>query len=206
MMSEITYLDGDKQEKKHHKRGKLGFFFGFLILSLVFGGGGVFLIGYFLPTKGDKQQVIDGFNKREKPEKIIVEESSAIIDATKKIGPSVVSIITTTNVMDFFGISNQKGGGTGFIITSDGLILTNKHVIEGANNLTVITRDGKSYKATVKATDPFNDLAIISIDAKDLPVIELGDSDKLEAGQHVIAVGNALGEFQNTVTSGVRSE
>lgn len=206
-MPRLTYMDEDESNlAKSVNKKNLRFFIGFLILSLIFGGAGGFLVGYFLPTKEAKEEAVKTITEKEKTEKLVLEESSAVIDAVKKVGPSVVSILTTSNVMDFWGdIIKQKGGGSGFIITSDGLILTNKHVVENTGELTVITRDGKSYKATVKATDPFNDLAVISIEAKNLPVVELGDSDKLEVGQYVIAIGNALGEFQNTVTVGVVS-
>jgi S1-C subfamily serine protease len=207
IMPRLTYMDEDESNlAKSVNKKNLRFFIGFLILSLIFGGAGGFLVGYFLPTREAKEEAVKTITEKEKTEKLVLEESSAVIDAVKKVGPSVVSILTTSNVMDFWGdIIKQKGGGSGFIITSDGLILTNKHVVENTGELTVITRDGKSYKATVKATDPFNDLAVISIEAKNLPVVELGDSDKLEVGQYVIAIGNALGEFQNTVTVGVVS-
>lgn len=139
-------------------------------------------------------------------EKIVLEESSKVIDAAKKITPAVVSITTSKNVQDFFGgVSQEQGGGTGFIITNDGLIVTNKHVAQAGDSLTVITSEGKSYDAKVAALDPTNDLAILKIDATGLPVVELGDSDALQIGQWVIAVGNALGELQNTVTVGVIS-
>jgi len=207
-MTEITYLDeGETAPTPPPKKSiGFGFFFGFLILSLIFGGAGGFLVGYFLPTKEAKQGVVNSATESTKKEKIVVEESSAIIDTVKKVGPAVVSIITTDNVMDFFGdVYQQKGGGTGFVLTSDGLILTNKHVLPSSGELTVVTRDGNKFKAQVRAVDPFTDLALISINAKNLPVVELGDSDLIEVGQHVVAIGNALGEFQNTVTSGVIS-
>lgn len=208
-MAKLTYLDEEGQERPLEdkaKRAPFGFFLGFLILSLIFGGAGGFLVGYFLPGKEAKREVIEKVTEKPKTEKLVIEESSAIIEAVKKVGPSVVSILTTANVMDFWGeMIQQKGGGSGFIITSDGLILTNKHVIENVSEFTVVTKDGKSYPGKKIASDPFNDLAIISIEAKNLPVVELGDSDKLEVGQHVVAIGNALGEFQNTVTSGVIS-
>ena len=139
-------------------------------------------------------------------EKLVLEESSAVIDAAKKVSPAVVSITTTANVQDFFGqVFQQEGGGTGFIITNDGLILTNKHVAEAGDTLKVLMSDGKSYDAKVAALDPTNDLAILKIEATGLPVVELGDSNALQIGQWVIAVGNALGELQNTVTVGVIS-
>lgn len=143
-----------------------------------------------------------------KKEKIVLEESSAVIDAVKKVSPSVVSITTSRDIQDFFTgqTFQEKGGGTGFILTSDGLIVTNRHVVQDANaKYTVLTSDGKSYDATVLSKDPFNDLAVIKIDAKGLKPVELGDSNALNSGQWVIAIGNALGEFQNTVTVGVVS-
>lgn len=140
-------------------------------------------------------------------ERIILEESSSVIEASKKVSPSVVSIVTERQVVDFFGnvLGQEKGGGTGFIITNDGLILTNKHVVSEDTSYKVVLTDGTTYDAEVKSIDPFFDLAVVKIEAKDLPVVELGDSDKLEIGQWVIAVGNALAEFQNTVTVGVIS-
>lgn len=140
-------------------------------------------------------------------DKVILEESSAVIDAVKKVSPSVVSIVTSTQVIDFFGrvIGEQAGGGTGFIITNDGLILTNKHVVQENTDYKVVLQDGTKYDAEVKSLDPFFDLAVVKINAKNLPVVELGGSKELSIGQWVIAVGNALGEFQNTVTVGVVS-
>ena len=101
----------------------------------------------------------------------------------------------------------EIGGGTGFIIFSeDGLILTNKHVVSDTEaEYTVITNDGEKYEAEVLARDPFNDIAILKVQASDLSEIKLGDSDTLKIGQTVIAIGNALGEYRNTVTKGVIS-
>jgi len=100
----------------------------------------------------------------------------------------------------------EVGGGSGFIISGDGLILTNKHVVADAKaSYTVFTNDGKKYDAKVLARDPSQDLAVIKIDASGLPTVELGDSDTLELGQTAIAIGNALGEYRNTVSVGVIS-
>ncbi len=152
---------------------------------------------------------IDGLlqNSPTRTDKIVLEESSAVIDAVKKVSPSVVSITITKDVQDFFGqVLTQKGGGTGFIISSDGLIATNKHVVSDAGaTYSVFTATGKEYSARVVSQDPFNDLAVVKIEASGLPVVEFGDSDKLQVGQYVIAIGNALGEFSNTVTLGVLS-
>lgn len=112
----------------------------------------------------------------------------------------------------------QIGGGTGFIISKDGTILTNKHVIvDEEADYTAITNDGEKYSVKILAKDPFQDLAILKIEPKkqidkdenvfekDFPVLTLGDSSNLEIGQSVIAIGNALGEFRNTVSVGVIS-
>jgi len=152
------------------------------------------------------------FPESQKVEKISVQEDSAVISSVKKVSPAVVSVSFTKDVQvvnPFYSQGEsvqQAGSGSGFIITSDGLIATNKHVanIEGAA-YSVITQDSKKYDAKVLATDPINDFAILKIEAKNLPTVEFGNSDDLSIGQKVIAIGNALGAFQNTVTTGVVS-
>jgi S1-C subfamily serine protease len=105
------------------------------------------------------------------------------------------------------GYQEQKvGGGTGFIISSDGLILTNKHVVSDPKaEYTVYLNDGRKFKTEVLALHPNDDLALIKISANNLPTLILGDSDKVKLGQFVVAIGNALAEFQNTVSFGVIS-
>jgi serine protease Do len=100
----------------------------------------------------------------------------------------------------------EVGSGSGFIISSNGLILTNKHVVlDRKASYTVFTNDGKKYDAKVLARDPSQDLAVLKIEGSGFPIVELGDSDTLELGQTAIAIGNALGEFRNTVSVGVIS-
>jgi serine protease Do len=102
--------------------------------------------------------------------------------------------------------TQEIGGGTGFIISEEGLILTNKHVVSDTEaDYTVITSNGTKYPAKVLATDTVNDIGIVKIEAKGLKPVELGDSDKLQIGQTVIAIGNTLSEYRNTVTKGVVS-
>ncbi len=97
----------------------------------------------------------------------------------------------------------EVGGGSGFIISSDGLILTNKHVVSDTSaDYTVFTNDGKKYTAKVLARHPTLDIALVKISATNLPTVELGDSSNLKLGQTSIAIGNALGEFRNTVSVG----
>ena len=207
-MPKISYLD-DKMPKKLKRGGT--FIVIFLILAFlmgIVGGVGSILI---LSSNSKLQQAIGIKGSTlnlttTKQEKLKLEESSAIIDSVKKVTPAVVSITTTQNVQDFFGqISQEEGGGTGFIVTNDGLILTNKHVAQAGQSLAVMDSNGKTYDAKIAALDPTNDLAILKIDASGLPVVDLGESNDLQIGQWVIAVGNALGELQNTVTVGVIS-
>lgn len=100
----------------------------------------------------------------------------------------------------------EVGGGTGFLINSEGYIITNKHVVlDEEAEYTVLMNDEQKYDAKVLARDPFNDLAVLKIEGKDFPSIELGDSTNLKVGQSVVAIGNALGEFRNTVSTGVIS-
>ncbi|MDD5032410.1 MAG: trypsin-like peptidase domain-containing protein [Patescibacteria group bacterium] len=100
----------------------------------------------------------------------------------------------------------EVGGGTGFIVSSDGYIVTNKHVVADEEaEYTVLMNDEKKYEARVLARDPATDLAILKIEGNNFPVVELGDSSNLKVGQTVIAIGNALGEFRNTVSTGVIS-
>lgn len=150
------------------------------------------------------------FTRREstgRTESITVEEQSATIDVVKDVSPSVVSITTIQSQLDFFGnVQKTKAAGTGFIVKDDGLILTNKHVVsDDEAEYSVFTSDGKEYKAAIEAVDPSFDIAFLKIDGKGLKTVKLGDSDKIEVGQNVIAIGNALGQYQNTVTTGVVS-
>ncbi len=157
-------------------------------------------------------------------------EESATIEAVKKVSPAVVSIVITKDLSKLYDFNNPNfpwfefgfpfgfrfsppqgkqeiGGGTGFVVDADkGYIITNKHVVADEQaEYSVLTNDGKRYDAKVLARDPFNDIAILQIKAKGLTAVELGDSDTLEMGQTVIAIGNALGEYRNTVTKGVVS-
>lgn len=98
------------------------------------------------------------------------------------------------------------GGGSGFLVGKNGLIATNKHVVSDANaERTVILNDNRKYIAEILCVDPVNDIAILKIDGTDLPYIDLGDAHRLELGEPVLAIGNALGLFKNTVSQGIVS-
>ena len=170
-------------------------------------------------------QVVEKIIEKEYQPQTTQEEK--IIQAVENVSPVVVSIIVTKDVkvLEEYWISpfeelplqipeyqekiekKELGGGTGFIVSEEGMILTNSHVVSDEEaDYTVFTNDGKKYPAKVLARDTFRDLAVIKIESqKSFPVAKLGDSDKLQIGQTVIAIGNALGEFRNTVSVGVIS-
>ena len=114
--------------------------------------------------------------------------------------------ITTEISTNYFGYTTTAAAsGSGFIITDDGYIVTNYHVIEGANKVKVTTYDDKSYDAEIIGSDQTNDIAVLKIDATGLEAVTLGDSDALSVGDDVVAIGNPLGELTFTLTSGVVS-
>ncbi|HTP56784.1 MAG TPA: trypsin-like peptidase domain-containing protein [Candidatus Paceibacterota bacterium] len=148
------------------------------------------------------------------------------IDAVKKVSPSVVSVavskylprmrdIGPAELFDPFMLNDAEdgagqkvkiGGGSGFVVHADGLILTNKHVVFDTDaEYSVVLNDGSEHPAKVLSRDPINDIAVLKIDAKGLPALELASSKDIELGQTVIAIGNALGLFSNTVSRGIVS-
>jgi serine protease Do len=149
-----------------------------------------------------------------------LDDQEATIRAIKKVMPAVVNIIVmdkkiTTTINLNTGEQTQKtdtvqkGSGTGFLISADGLILTNKHVVSVGDEKTaeykIVLNTGKRYYAQLIGKDPINDLAVLKIFDKNLPYAQLGDSDKLQIGSTVIAIGNTLGRYQNSATKGIVS-
>lgn len=155
--------------------------------------------------------------------KPVIDYENAVIAAVESANPAVVSVVVTKNLPaiercirdPFFGDETcffddervqETGSGTGFIVSEDGMIVTNKHVVRDESaDYTVLTNDGERYPAEVLARDPFQDIAIMKIETSGLASLSLGDSDKIKLGQTAIAIGNALGEFRNTVSVGVIS-
>ncbi len=138
--------------------------------------------------------------------KMTSEEETAI-SIYKQASPSVVNITTTTMVQDFFSVYPQKGSGSGTIITADGYVLTNYHVIEDATEISVTMIDGKKYPAKFIGADQDNDIAVIKILPPQNTVfktIDMGASESLQIGQHVFAIGNPFG-LNSTLTKGIIS-
>ena len=138
---------------------------------------------------------------------VVTSDEEIVATVADKVSPSVVSIVTTSNRSSIYGLQQGSGAGTGVIVSKDGYIMTNNHVIEGARSVSVVLSDGTEYKnVKVVGSDPLNDIAFIKVhDVSNLTAATLGDSSKVRIGQRVVAIGNALGQFQNTVTSGIIS-
>ena len=134
--------------------------------------------------------------------------NTPIVIAAKKVGPAVGGITNKAYVRDFFNrvALAERGTGSGVIYDASGLIATNNHVVEGAQEIIVSLSDGRSIKGKVLGADAATDLAVVKIDAANLPVATLGDSSTLQVGEPAIAIGNPLGlEFRGSVTAGVIS-
>ncbi len=146
------------------------------------------------------------------PPQILPDGRNLIVDAVEKVGPAVVRIDTVKRVVNPLGgilgrgpaIQQQQGQGSGFITRSDGVLLTNAHVVEGASEVGVTLPDGRSFTGKVLGADPLTDVAVVKVVAERLPVAPLGDSGKVRPGQWAIAIGNPLG-LDNTVTAGIIS-
>lgn len=142
-------------------------------------------------------------------ETVVSQEGDVIANVASKVSASVVSIVTESTARTYFGYSTtQESAGTGIIISADGYIMTNKHVVSSTTkSIQVVTADGTTHKnVSFVGSDPNNDVSFIKIKGvSDLKAVTLGDSSAMKVGQKVVAIGNALGEYQNTVTTGIIS-
>lgn len=196
----------------------LGLSVSIIILVSALGGALADRLFVFKPLDYLLQRKVSG-NLSGNVQQKIVNEESVVIDVAEKMSPSVVTVsiqMPKRRILQF----NPFGGGfssriedgqpqdigSGFIVSSDGLIVTNKHVVSDMTaTYKVITKDNKEYSVKEISRDPSNDIAVLKIDASGLTPVELGDSGNLKVGQFVIAIGTALGEFRHTVTTGVIS-
>jgi len=156
-----------------------------------------------------------------------MKQTSPIVQIAKKVCPAVITIVISKDLPKIEGFylmpfggkgivmpkfkkgkkeSTKIGGGSGFIISEDGYVITSRHVVTDTDaDYTVILEPKKKYQAKVLARDPINDIAVLKIKEKNLPYLSLGDSKKIELGEEVVAIGNALGEFHDTLSSGIVS-
>jgi len=201
-----------------------------LISSLM---GGTFAIGSynFFLSENDENITID-YNEKIKLANYIFDTTDVLVPpglnfiyTSKIVTPTVVHIRTTYEgknyssrspfedmFRDFFGdryerqreAPRQRGSGSGVIISKDGYIITNNHVINNANEIEVLLNDNRTFKATIEGKDPTTDLAVIKIEANELPTTKFGNSDQVQIGEWVLAVGSPF-EFRSTVTAGIVS-
>jgi len=138
--------------------------------------------------------------------KTVTDEESSIAAVAEKVGPSVVSIVTQTRSSSPYAGSGEAAG-TGIIVSKDGYVMTNNHVLEGASSASVVSSDGELYEdVEIVGRDPLNDIAFLKITAdKEFTPAAIGNSATIRTGQQVVAIGNALGQYSNTVTSGIVS-
>ncbi len=227
MATEENIIQIEEKQKKVVSTNKLIIFFviGSMCVSLT----GSYFMSHFLIQK--KIAEYDNKKDREVKTEIVRLHEDDIVSVVEKVSPSVVSIVVSKEMpryqklynspLDlFFGQPNtspqgqnqnknekQKiGGGTGFFVSKDGLVVTNRHVVVDTDaEYTVVTSDGKEHSATVLARDTLLDFAVLKIEGNDFVSVELADSDAIKIGQTVVAIGNSLGEFSNSVSRGIIS-
>ncbi|EFA74200.1 serine protease [Cylindrospermopsis raciborskii CENA303] len=198
---------------------------GLTSLSLILLGSGITVTGGYLTnnqealTKSGSKLGVESVHAAPLPGN---EDGNFVTEVVRKVGPSVVRINSSRTVRTqapdefedlrrFFGPRIprrenrvERGAGSGFIISDDGRILTNAHVVEGADRVTVTLKDGRTFEGRVLGADQLTDVAVVKIEAKNLPTVILGNSEQLQPGQWAIAIGNPLG-LDNTVTTGIIS-
>ena len=143
-------------------------------------------------------------------QQVTIDESSAAVAAAQNVSPAIVTIITTGNAGDVNGFFQGQdipatGVGSGIIYDASGWVLTNRHVVTGANELSVRLKDGREFAGSVYGIDTLTDLAIVKVEATGLPTATFGDSGAIKVGQAAIAIGSPLGTYTNSVTSGIVS-
>ena len=198
-----------KKVKKQSKPVTRGFLTAIIAITVIASGalgfGGGYIANSLKPSSGSSLNI----NKVASDNTSNTSSSNAGTTSTivKKTADSVVEIATESVVTGSFARQYiQQGAGSGVIISDDGYIITNYHVIEGANSVTVTLRDGKTnYTAAVIGSDSDNDIALLKIDAEKLSPATFGDSSTLAVGDYVVAIGNPLGELGGTVTDGIIS-
>ncbi|MGB9809527.1 MAG: S1C family serine protease [Caldanaerobacter sp.] len=192
---------------KRFRRKLIASFVAVALIAAIIGGG---VTGAFMKYYGvvPQQQVVTRYlplaeNSGSSQDSIL----NLIPNIYKIVSPAVVEIDTSTAYTNGYKTEYvPKGSGSGFIISPDGYIVTNNHVIQGASKITVKLLDGRSADAKLIGADPRTDLAVMKINLPNLPVVKLGDSSKLQPGELVVAIGNPLGEsFAGSVTAGIVS-
>jgi Do/DeqQ family serine protease len=222
----------DRDSGQPRSAANLAWKTGATYLSLVLLGAGVTFSGSYLAARNELPFQVSSSQAAPAPDNLTppmrlagIPDRNFITDVVDKVGPAVVRIdssrTVTSQVPDafndpffrkFFGSQLpqtpekqvERGTGSGFIINANGQVLTNAHVVAGADTVSVTLKDGRIFKGKVMGTDPVTDVAVIKIQASNLPTVKLGNSERLKPGEWAIAIGNPLG-LDNTVTSGIIS-
>lgn len=208
---EVKSKRGKKKQRhsepflRRHRNGSI--VIGCLLLSIGGGFGGTMLALSLNKTNNEGTVLYQSVtNTSSNNSKTGNATAMSVKDVANNTMNTVVEIKTeSVSKNDYFQQAVQSGAGSGVILSKDGYIVTNNHVIEGANKITVTTKDGKSYEAKLIGTDASTDLAVLKVEADDLTPAVMGTSSNLEVGDTAIAIGNPLGELGGTVTSGIIS-
>ena len=212
-----AYLVSDPVKKKKKKTGTARFLviaLCFSLLGSILGAGGAILINHYTnqeePEIDQTQQLtvmVEGIREKVEIETIQIDTSKELtaaevyaVNVNSTVG---ITTSVTTNIWGFQ--TTSAASGSGFIISTDGYILTNYHVIDDADSITVSLFDGTTYDATLIGYDESNDIAVLKVDSENLPPVILGDSDSLNVGDPVVAIGNPLGELTFSLTAGMVS-
>lgn len=196
-------------------RSSSGWIITLVVLGIMLGvvGGGIMggLVGMYVARNAPGQsfapvpQEIKAVTSGQSPvvQNLTVNATTEVVETVRKVEPAVVTVITNLNVSNSFG--EAEASGSGVIISQDGHVITNNHVVEGANSVSVIYEDGTRVSAQIVGTDPLTDVAVLKVDGNVPAYIPFGDSTALQLGESVIAIGSPLGNYRGSVTVGVVS-
>jgi len=229
-MVEVLLMDDfyDFDKQAYRRRGRFWRYFIVAIVFMLIGATAMYYISPMMYQNKEKESVIskqEDLEKQGKDEEkdefipqlgsrgdLFISSDNPVVDIAEKVGPAVVGITNRRVIYYrdfFFGQTIEQpteGYGSGIIISEDGYIVTNNHVVENAKELYVILEGGKEVEAKLIGTDPATDVAVVKIDEPNLTVAKLGDSDKVRQGELAVAIGNPLGhDLAGTVTVGVIS-
>ena len=212
-VQEVTLLDKPVQKTKRRTHWK-PILAVFLILVLVAGSCGVTAYGLNLYWKNRETNLLQHFNQQFKDLQELIKDNSFTgngnsVSGTPNVSPDgltpgqvYAACVDAVVALKVITASNTASSGSGFIISADGYILTNYHVVEKGTTITVTTHSGTTYSASLIGYDDNNDLALLKVNAQDLPVVKIGSSDDLIVGDQVVAIGNPLGKLTSTLTVG----
>lgn len=204
--SGYTPPDANKKSTGRKKKGTALLLAGCLVLSMVGGAGGAVIAAKSGLLSTGSAVLYQGVEVPSSDGSVVSGVGVSYSDVVQRVEDSVVAITTESiSTSNFFRQYVTQGAGSGVVLTTDGYIVTNYHVISGARQITVTTNDGTAYQATLVGSDESNDIAVLKVDAKNLTPAVLGNSDSLAVGDAVLAIGNPLGTLSGTVTDGIIS-